>query len=44
MFELNCGVDVNKILTVECNSVGGIIDEEEVICIYNEGSGDREKC
>ena len=44
-FELNCRVDVNRAHTVECDSVDGdTIDEDWVICIYDEEQRAAEKC
>ena len=43
-FELNCNADINTTLTIQCDSIGGDIDEDEVICIYNEKLGPLEKC
>jgi hypothetical protein len=41
---LNCSVDENRTLTVECVSVGGDIDKDEVACIYDEEFDSPEKC
>jgi hypothetical protein len=45
-FELNCTTNVNRKLTVaiHCHGVGGDIDEDSIICIYDEELRSPEKC
>ena len=41
-FELNCSVDENRILTVECKGANGVINESTIACVYD--AGPRETC
>ena len=35
-FELNCSTCIKKDIKIQCDSVGGDIDEDSVMCFYDK--------
>ena len=36
-FELDCTVDGDRTLVVRCEGVSGVINDSQVVCIYDDG-------
>lgn len=43
-FELNCTVNDDRTLTVQCEGVSGVINYSEVFCIYDDSGVMGQMC
>ena len=43
VFELNCIAGENRTLMVRCEGVSGVINDSQIVCIYDDGPM-REMC